>query len=138
MSPALVAALRKIFGKDTRLVPREVPQGIPRTRGTSIERAFEAALKKGPLAQKFVQQHEIHPKLHVDFGFPDVRLAVECDGEFWHGRTGGQRRRDDMRDTVLRAHGWCTLRFWGKDLLRYADDCAFETIRVYRALGGDV
>lgn len=137
MSPALVDALTHIFGRNSRLVRSLRLSGrIPRfrTHDTSIELAFEAALKQSPLAGLYVKQCGAVKPLHPDFGFPDVKLAVEADGEFFHGRTPEQARRDEERDAILRAAGWVTLRYWGNDLLHHARECVDETVRVYRIL----
>ncbi|MFF0522347.1 AAA domain-containing protein [Actinomadura nitritigenes] len=39
----------------------------------------------------------------------DTRLAVECDGTYWHDRTPQQRRNDLLRERELRRAGW---QFW--------------------------
>ena len=85
-------------------------------------------------------------RLHVTGlpGCPDVvfskyRLAVFCDGDFWHGRDLETRltklarghnstywiakvkrnvERDSRQTAVLTAAGWVVLRFWERDVLR--------------------
>ncbi|SRR5258708_6035503 len=83
-------------------------------------------------------------------GCPDIvfraqRVAVFCDGDFWHGRDIDARlarlakghnatywvaklRRNverDLRHTLaLEAAGWTVLRFWETDLLRETDAIA--------------
>ena len=68
-----------------------------------------------------------------DVVFPGARLAVFCDGDFWHGRDWDERRRklgrgtnseywlakiqrnidrDRENDRLLRERGWTVLRFW--------------------------
>lgn len=70
-----------------------------------------------------------------DFAFPDARLAVFVDGDFWHGRDwfangaapatntdfwiakfDRNRRRDRTVDRELRGSGWSVLRLWGSDV----------------------
>ncbi|MCB1811761.1 MAG: DUF559 domain-containing protein [Candidatus Competibacteraceae bacterium] len=46
---------------------------------------------------------------HIDIAFPDVRLAVECDGDYWHG-TPEQRIKDSKKDAYLRRFGWQIIR----------------------------
>ncbi len=79
-------------------------------------------------------------------GRPDIvlrgaRIAIFCDGDFWHGRNLGRRlaalrrgsnaiyweakirrnvARDRLRTRELRAMGWTVLRYWETDLLH---DC---------------
>jgi len=138
VSPALLDAIRRIFGRNSRLVRSLKKSGqagrFQRTCDTNIEIAYEVALKQSELAGLYVKQCPDVKPLHPDFGFPAVRLAVEIDGEAWHGRTEAQARNDDERDAILRAAGWVTLRFWGRDVLAYGRDCVEETVRVYRAL----
>lgn len=85
-------------------------------------------------------------KLHVpglpgrpDVVFPKHRLAVFCDGDFWHGRDLQHRlaklakghnstywvakvqrnvTRDRENDRALQAAGWTVLRLWETDVLR--------------------
>jgi DNA mismatch endonuclease (patch repair protein) len=78
-----------------------------------------------------------------DIVFPGEKLAVFCDGEFWHGYNWGERRdefksnrdfwipkieRNMMRDTevnaVLEYEGWTVLRFWGKEIEKDVAACA--------------
>ncbi len=64
-----------------------------------------------------------------DFVFPNARLAVFIDGDFWHGNPEGfrlpksnlaywrkkiasNRKRDKTVNRRLRAEGWRVLRFW--------------------------
>lgn len=79
-------------------------------------------------------------------GTPDIaimrwKIAVFCDGSFWHGKGfdlkkpfGTHRayweakiRRNMDRDAEanrrLEAMGWTVLRFWGEDIDRHLPDC---------------
>ena len=80
-------------------------------------------------------------------GTPDValikyKIVIFCDGDFWHGRNWEQRksdfksnqefwiqkiernmRRDEEKDSQLRALGWLPLHFWEKDILKKPMDC---------------
>src|SRR5687767_10824756 len=83
-------------------------------------------------------------------GRPDVlftrdRVAIFCDGDFWHGRelatrveklsTGhnapywvakiqGNVARDRRRNVALEEMGWTVLRFWESDILKKPDEIA--------------
>jgi len=98
-------------------------------------------------------------RLHVgelvgspDIVFPRERVAVFCDGDFWHGRDLDRRlerlrrghnsaywtakvqrnfERDRQTTSALNAAGWKVLRFWETDVLRDATDVAD---RIERAL----
>jgi DNA mismatch endonuclease (patch repair protein) len=77
-------------------------------------------------------------------GKPDIvfvrsKVAVFCDGDFWHGRRWRERKqalaqghnapywvakissnmaRDRQINQLLRDDGWLVLRFWGTDIIR--------------------
>jgi DNA mismatch endonuclease (patch repair protein) len=72
-----------------------------------------------------------------DVVFAGARVAVFCDGDFWHGRElehrvaklqrghnapywvakiGRNVARDRATDVVLRADGWEVLRYWESDI----------------------
>lgn len=89
-------------------------------------------------------------------GKPDIvfmrkKVAVFCDGEFWHGYNWKERKRDfksnkkfwiskiernmqrDLEVTsMLSEAGWVVLRFWGKDIIKKTTECADLIERVVR------
>lgn len=77
-----------------------------------------------------------------DFTFKGLKIAVFCDGEFWHGKDWDIRKHDHKsnqdfwyskiernieRDREvteeLVKEGWLVLRFWGKDIIKKTDSC---------------
>lgn len=114
-------------------------------RDTAPERLLRRALKARKL------------RFHVDAldlpGRPDIalrreRLAVFCDGDFWHGRNlrarlaklaGGHNgaywvakiqsnvERDRRIETELEVRGWRFLRFWESDV-RASPEAAADSI----------
>ena len=82
-------------------------------------------------------------------GNPDIvltkyKIAIFCDGEFFHGRNWEELRehlknsnnsqfwiskiarnidRDDEINKKLNAMGWTVLRFWGEDIKKHPDEC---------------
>lgn len=93
-----------------------------------------------------------------DIVFHSARVAVFCDGDYWHGRDLEQRlaklkvghnatywvakitsnvERDRRVTTALEGEGWLVLRFWETDIkrgaARVARDIA-EHVRERRAL----
>ena len=73
-----------------------------------------------------------------DLVFPRERVAVFCDGDFWHGRNWEEKRRklkegsnapywlskihanmqrDERHNSQLAGDGWHVLRFWESDIL---------------------
>lgn len=81
------------------------------------------------------------------FGKPDFvirkkRIAIFCDGEFWHGRNWEERKKDHKsncdfwyskidrnikRDKEvneqLKAQGWTLFRFWETEITKESDKC---------------
>lgn len=79
----------------------------------------------------------------VDFCFPENKLVVEVDGDWWHanpewmkekGRTElhpiqkKMIRQDKAKNTYLRNHGWTVLRFWERQVYRETS-CCLDKIR---------
>lgn len=77
-----------------------------------------------------------------DIVFTKYKLAVFCDGEFWHGkdyekstgRIGTNKeywtekiKRNIVRDNEVNKHledeGWTVVRFWNKDIIKDTDLC---------------
>jgi DNA mismatch endonuclease Vsr len=88
-----------------------------------------------------------------DIVFPAAKVAVFCDGDFWHGRGWRSRRaklarganarywipkieaniaRDHHVTRELRALGWTVLRFWETDLSVNLAAVAEEILLVVR------
>ena len=51
-----------------------------------------------------VTQHRV-PPYRLDFAWPSIRVAVECDGFEWHGNRLAWKR-DRRRNSTLEARGW--------------------------------
>lgn len=90
-----------------------------------------AQLQLSPTPQK-----SIGPFI-VDFAFESHRLAVECDGVYWHNRPE-QKKKDTNKDKYLRGHGWEVVRFSELDINRSPAMCA-EIVRelLLAAIGGE-
>lgn len=110
-------------------------------RDTSIEIVLRKALwKKGYRYRKNYKGLPGSP----DIVLPKYKIAIFCDGEFFHGKDWGilkprlqkgknpeywinkiQRNidRDRQKDKQLLFAGWTVIRFWGKDILNNTDEC---------------
>jgi len=63
---------------------------------------------------------------HIDIAIPDIKIAIECDGDYWHGnpciyqnltkRQKDRQSRDKARNTYLTNRGWKVLRFWTSEI----------------------
>jgi DNA mismatch endonuclease (patch repair protein) len=95
-------------------------------------------------------------------GKPDIvfwraRVAVFCDGDFWHGRRWRQRRqklargsnaaywtakiaanvdRDRRNTRLLQVAGWTVLRLWETDVLRDVESIAAKVASTVVASAG--
>lgn len=92
-----------------------------------------------------------------DVVFTRAKIAVFCDGDFWHGHNWAIRgfgslaeelkqytpfwrdkilynvKRDDENTAKLRADGWVVLRFWESDIKVNVAECAEVVEKTYRA-----
>ena len=92
-------------------------------RDETTESPLEIALARA-LDEKhipYVREYAIS-RIHVDFAFPEKKLAVECDGYRYHAAPE-QRARDQKRDKFLHDRGWRVLRFSGDRILSDTDGC---------------
>ena len=92
-----------------------------------------------------------------DFVFSKVKIAVFCDGDFWHGNNWRNRglknrkqelagyssfwvdkitknvERDKVVNRTLRRQGWLVLRFWETRIRRSTEACALRVFDAYRS-----
>ncbi|QTV78919.1 very short patch repair endonuclease [Phascolarctobacterium sp. Marseille-Q4147] len=83
---------------------------------------------------------------HPDIVITKYKIAVFCDGEFWHGKSlerydvatnvkywHEKIRRNverDLENTIeLRDNGWMVLRFWETEIKKHLADCLAEVQR---------
>lgn len=91
------------------------------------------------------------------FGKPDfvirkMKIAIFCDGEFWHGRDWEERkndhksncefwhskierniRRDKEVNELLKAQGWTVFRFWETEITKESDKCLNKILNYMNA-----
>jgi DNA (cytosine-5)-methyltransferase 1 len=114
-----------------------------RSKDTLIERTMERLLR-----QLYVD-YEKQPKMvgRPDFILRDAKIAIFCDGSFWHGRPSKQyqfkrnrtfweqkiranRLRDRKNNQLLRSEGWKILRFWDDAILKKPRSVAKRILRL--------
>ena len=90
-----------------------------------------------------------------DIVFTKAKIAVFCDGDFWHGHNWALRgipsleeelagysdywqkkicrniERDKENNTKLENEGWIVLRFWESEIKKNLDICVERTVRCY-------
>jgi DNA mismatch endonuclease (patch repair protein) len=91
-----------------------------------------------------------------DIVFPKARLAIFCDGDFWHGRDWESRQeklrrgtnpdywlakiqrnieRDQQNTRRLKEMGWTVLRVWESEIRADSPGLVQKVIDVLRRLG---
>jgi DNA mismatch endonuclease, patch repair protein len=133
----------------------------PRSAATSRVGAANRKKNSGPevLLRKALSARGLRFRLHAEDlpGCPDLvirskRLAVFCDGDFWHGREWGNRknklaagwnadywiskidrnrRRDRVVSRTLRRLGWRVIRVWETDLRRNPGKVAARIFKAF-------
>ena len=89
---------------------------------TAIEAATENILKE--LCIPYIAQKPMGPFI-CDFVISDHRLAIECDGAYWHS-SKEQRAKDDRKDSWLRSHGYTILRLKEHDIHSRPNWCRIQ------------
>jgi very-short-patch-repair endonuclease len=82
-------------------------------------------LQRHPGGYKFRKQVPQHPYT-LDFACLKARLCIEIDGEA-HNR-GDQPRRDEIRDRVMAAYGFRTLRLSAYEVLKNMEGCVVAIV----------
>ena len=123
-----------------RLTPEQRHKAMKNIRSTdtSIEVRFRKALwREGVRYRKNFKKLPGKP----DIAVTKWKIAVFCDGSFWHGRGFEAKRpigthreyweekirknveRDAANNLKLASMGWTVLRFWDKDICGHLDEC---------------
>jgi very-short-patch-repair endonuclease len=82
-------------------------------------------LQRHPGGHKFRKQVPQHPYT-LDFACLKARLCIEVDGEA-HNR-GDQPKRDEIRDSVMAAFGFRTLRLSAYEVLKNMEGCVVAIV----------
>lgn len=106
-----------------------------RGRNTKIDLAMKRILSE------IGCRHVMYPKMYgnPDFAIPSKKIAIFCDGDFWHGhnyhskkkprrkfwkdKIEGNMARDRRVSRKLRRDGWSVLRFWEHDVEKKPEKC---------------
>jgi len=87
---------------------------------TDIEILMADALEENNI--EAVEQWPIRSKhgYSLDFGIPELKIDIECDGEVWH-KLGNSH--DRKRNWFLRNKGWKIIRFRGNEIKNDVQGC---------------
>lgn len=106
-----------------------------KNKNTNIELVLRKELfKKG---YRFRVKNSVFGK--PDIIFPTKKIAIFCDGDFWHGKNykkeaknyktfwkvkiSTNMERDKKVNKKLKKKGWVILRFWKTEILKKPDKC---------------
>lgn len=111
-----------------------------RNKNTTIELRFENELRKRGFTMFEKNKKGVPGK--PDFVFSARKVAVFCDGDFWHGYNWEKAKKEihsnqafwiqkieknmsrDLRvNAALDEQGWTTFRFWGHEIKKSLSDC---------------
>jgi hypothetical protein len=101
-----------------------------------IEEPLRAALEAIPdlpPAQRDLEVRDDQNRLVTvpDFAWPDVKLAVYCDGFAFHGNPE-TLELDAKKRNFLQSRGWAVLTYWGRTILKDPIACAQQIVAAYR------
>lgn len=101
--------------KQAEELKNKKPMETKTLRMTSLEGKMLKLLNVINAPLKLFAQYEVMlpgntQPYKLDFAYPQLRLGIDVDGEFWHSRP--ENKRNDMkRDQRLASAGWTILRF---------------------------
>lgn len=97
----------------------------PCARDTHIELLLQEALKARGL--DFETHMPVLARCRPDIVLSQVKMAVFCDGDYWHRRVD-YMERDRAVGKFLKRRGWQTLRFWEWEITSDPGRCAQEIV----------
>lgn len=92
---------------------------------SSIEIVVAEALDK--LQLNYQSEFRIG-KYSCDFVLPDFRIAIECDGTYWHS-LNKRKKLDKVKDNYLRTCGWQVIRLKESDIINDLSRCLIKLTR---------
>lgn len=121
-----------IFTKEKR---SEIMKRV-KNKNTNIELILRRELIK--LGLRYRIKNKLFGK--PDIVFPKQKVAIFCDGDFWHGKNyrneGGRYKafwkekiqinmnRDKLVNKTLEEEGWRVIRFWKTEIIKNSKSCA--------------
>lgn len=117
------------------------PQLADRNGGCT-ESPIESRLLEAMQARKDLAEIKAQWRIHdeegrivsrADFAFPNVKLAIYCDGRKWHLREDCWQRDHRQRNQLTKL-GWRFLVFTGKDIMQGAETCAEQVAETFHKL----
>lgn len=120
-------------------------------KDTALENALCLELERQGITTFKRNDKSVYGK--PDITFPARKIAVFCDGDFWHGYNWDESKREIKsnqdfwlgkieknmhRDVIvtetLKAQGWIVLRFWGHQIKKNLEGCVDSILKELRIL----
>jgi very-short-patch-repair endonuclease len=76
---------------------------------------------------EYIPEYRVNNWL-IDIYIPSYRIAVECDGSYWHGKGQKDITRDIRKDIFLASKGIEVIRLPEKNILESPSDCAAKIL----------
>jgi hypothetical protein len=136
--PAAAGEAGTLLGEELVKRRQEVEAWQPGAAGTQaptpIERALLEAIRANPALPEPAAYFEVRDGDRLvtvpDYGYPDRKIAIFCDGFMYHGNPE-TLEADAKKRNFLQVHGWAVLTFWGRTILRNPGACAQQIAAVY-------
>jgi DNA mismatch endonuclease (patch repair protein) len=137
------------------VTPKRDPAVTSRLMSRIKSKNTKAELVLGKAMWKLGLRYRKHYPItgYPDFAFVSSRLAIFCDGDFWHGRDFENMiksgrfennpsywipkisrtiERDKKTIQALNQDGWIVIRFWESDIYNNSDDFANQIFHLVR------
>ena len=124
---------------------RSVLMSKIKSKNTGIEVSIKKELKRRGV-RGFVMHAELNGK--PDFVFRKKKIAVFCDGDFWHGykfamwkdslnkfwrnKIASNMERDRQVNVALRKNGWRVIRIWGHAIKRNPEASTNKILKIVK------
>jgi len=117
------------------------------SKNTTIDKKVASLLANAKI------EFDRYPKVsgNPDFTIKDKKVAIFCDGDFWHGYDYKERkenlgnfwktkietnmRRDRKNNLMLKKLGWKVIRIWEHEINNYPEKCVNK---ILTALENDI
>ncbi len=100
-----------------------------------IEEPLRVALERAGLPEAKrdfeIRDHDGRLVTVPDFAWPEIKLAVYCDGFAVHANQE-TLELDARKRNFLQSNGWVVLTYWGRTILRDPDGCAKQIVQIWR------
>lgn len=112
---------------------KQIKEGkFPQTN-TLPHRTLVEEMKKEKLWKGFVNEFTIENKFSIDIANPNLKIAIEVHGDYWHANPkfydkrnfiqGRNVGRDKAKANLLEKRGWTLLVFWQDDIINNLSGC---------------